>query len=156
MSTFFGQSVVTDELCYMVIGDLAFLYDMNSLSIRHIKNNARIILVNNKGGMEFKYWGSTAEKQSIDRYIAAAGHFSNAEGWTVANGFKYIPVKTKEDFLSNVDSLNKSSEKPIPMEIFTDDEKERVAYQSIMKANDYRTFADKVANHLKSKLKKIM
>ena len=156
MSTFFGQSVVTDELCYMVIGDLAFLYDMNSLSIRHIKNNARIILVNNRGGMEFKYGGSTAEKQSIDRYIAAAGHFSNAEGWATANGFKYIPVKTKEELLSNVDLLNDPSDAPILMEIFTDDEKEKIAYQSIMKANDYRTFADKVANRLKSKLKKIL
>lgn len=156
MSTFFGQSVVTDELCYMVIGDLAFLYDMNSLSIRHIKNNVRIILVNNNGGMEFKYGCDAEKKSSIDRYIAAANHFSNADGWAMSNGFKYIPVKTKEDFLANVNILNKSSDAPILMEIFTDDEKENIAYTSIMRANDYRTFADKVANRLKSKLKKII
>ena len=65
-------------------------------------------------------------------------------------------IKSKEDLLSNVDLLNNPSDVPILMEIFTDDEKEKIAYQSIMKANDYRTFADKVANRLKSKLKKII
>ena len=90
LSTFFGQCVMTNELCYMVIGDLAFLYDMNSLSIRHIKNNARIILVNNNGGMEFKYDCNTQKKNSIDRYIAAANPFSNADGWATSNKFKYI------------------------------------------------------------------
>ena len=49
MSTFFGQSVVTDNMCLLVIGDLAFYYDMNALGIRHIKNNVRILLVNNNG-----------------------------------------------------------------------------------------------------------
>ena len=156
MSTFFGQSVMTNELCYMIIGDLAFLYDMNSLSIRHIKNNARIVLVNNNGGMEFKYGCDTQSKNSIDRYIAAADHFSNADGWATSNGFKYIPIKTKEDFLSNVDVLNRHSDSPILMEIFTDDEKENIAYTSIIKANDYRSFSDKVVGKLKNKIKKCL
>lgn len=37
LSTLIGQSIVTDKLCFMIIGDLAFFYDMNSLSIRNIK-----------------------------------------------------------------------------------------------------------------------
>lgn len=156
MSTFFGQSVMTNELCYMIIGDLAFLYDMNSLSIRHIKDNVRIILVNNDGGMEFKYGINAQSKKSIDRYIAAAGHFSNADGWATTNGFKYIPVKSKEDFMTNVDCLNVPSDSPILMEIFTNEENEKNAYSSIIKANDYRTFSDKVASHLKNRLKKIL
>lgn len=156
MSTFFGQSVMTNELCYMVIGDLAFLYDMNSLSIRHIKNNARIILVNNNGGMEFKYGCDAQKKNCIDRYIAAADHFSNADGWATSNGFKYIPIKTKEEFLANMDALNKPSDSPILMEIFTDDEKENIAYTSIMRANDYRSLSDKVIGKLKNKIKKCL
>lgn len=156
MSTFFGQSVMTNELCYMVIGDLAFLYDMNSLSIRHIKNNVRIILVNNDGGMEFKYGANAQSKKSLDQYIAAAGHFSNAGGWATTNGFKYIPVKSKEDFMTNVDCLNISSDSPILMEIFTNEENEKNGYSAIIEANDYRSFADKVASRLKNRLKKIL
>lgn len=156
MSTFFGQSVMTNELCYMVIGDLAFLYDMNSLSIRHIKNNVRIILVNNDGGMEFKYGVNAQSKKSLDQYIAAAGHFCNAGGWATTNGFKYIPVKSKEDFMTNVDCLNTSSDCPILMEIFTNEENEKNGYSAIIKANDFRTFSDKVASRLRSQLKKIL
>ena len=37
MSTLIGQSMVTNKLCFMIIGDLAFFYDMNSLSVRHKK-----------------------------------------------------------------------------------------------------------------------
>ncbi len=153
MSTFFGQSVVTEEICYMIIGDLAFLYDINSLSIRHIKNNVRIILVNNDGGMEFKYGVNDLKKKSLDRYIAAAGHFINANGWATTNGFEYIPIKTKEDFMKNVDRLNRPTEKPILMEIFTNEDNENKAYCSLMNANDHRTFSDKVVGRLKNKLK---
>ena len=153
MSTFFGQSVVTESLCYMVIGDLAFLYDMNSLSIRHIKNNVRIILVNNDGGMEFKYGVDSQKKKSLDRYIAAGGHFSNADGWATTNGFEYIRVKSKDDFLKNVDRLIEYSEKPILMEIFTNEENENAAYRSILNANDNRSLTDKVVGRLKNKLK---
>lgn len=154
MSTFFGQSVVTNELCYMVIGDLAFLYDMNSLSIRHIRNNVRIILVNNGGGMEFKYGADDHTQKSINRYIAAAGHFSNADGWAITNGFDYIPVKSKEDFIRKAARLNEESEKPILMEIFTNEGFERESYRSIKRANDPRTFAEKVVGRLKNSIKK--
>lgn len=48
LSTFLGESVVTDELCFLIIGDLSFYYDMNAIGIRHIKDNVRILLVNIK------------------------------------------------------------------------------------------------------------
>lgn len=155
LSTFFGQSVMTEELCYMIVGDLAFLYDMNSLSIRHIKNNVRVILINNKGGMEFKYGCDSRRKKEIDGFIAAAGHFSNAEGWAISNGFDYIQVKTKEDFLVSMNALLGPSKSPVLMEVLTDDEKENEAYFAIMDANDHRTFFDKAMDCMKEKMKKL-
>ena len=68
LSTLLGQSVTTDELCFMIIGDLAFFYDMNSIGIRHIKNNVRILIVNNNGGIEFKLYGGNYKE--IDEFIA--------------------------------------------------------------------------------------
>ena len=50
MSVMIGESVETDELTFLITGDLAFFYDLNALGIRHIKNNVRILLVNNNGG----------------------------------------------------------------------------------------------------------
>ena len=48
LSTLIGASLVhPDKLYFGVVGDLSFFYDMNSLGNRHIKNNIRILVVNN-------------------------------------------------------------------------------------------------------------
>ena len=149
LSTFFGQSVMTDELCFMVTGDLAFFYDMNSLGIRHIKNNVRIILVNNNGGIEFKYGVGPERAKESDKYIAAANHFKNTEGWATVNEFEYHAVKTKKDFDDVVNSLVSQSDKPILIEVMTTDENESNAMMVLRKANDTRTLSTKIASRLK-------
>lgn len=155
LSTFLGQSVMTEALCYMVIGDLAFFYDMNSLGIRHTKNNVRIILVNNNGGVEFKYGAVPAQRKQIDRYIAAANHFKNSEGWAIVNGFEYHAIHSKDDFNSITPFLVAKSDKPILVEVFTTDENETNAMSLIMKANDTRDITSKIASRLKFGIKRL-
>jgi 2-succinyl-5-enolpyruvyl-6-hydroxy-3-cyclohexene-1-carboxylate synthase len=150
MSTFLGQSVMTDELCFMFIGDLSFFYDMNSLGIRYIGNNVRIVLINNNGGIEFKLGGSSEKNASIDRYIAAAGHFKGAEGWALTNGFEYHSVKTVEDFLQIKERLIEKSDCPILVEVVTSDINESDAYSAIKKANSTPlTVMQKIAGRVK-------
>lgn len=156
LSTFFGQSVMTDDLCFMVTGDLAFFYDMNSLGIRHIKNNVRIILVNNNGGIEFKYGVGPERAKQIDKYIAAANHFRNTEGWATVNGFEYHSVKTKTEFDEVAHSLVTKSDKPILIEVMTTDENESNAMSVLRKANDTRDLATKVVDKLKFSFKKLI
>ena len=45
MSSFIGQSVASDKESFLVIGDLAFFYDMNSLRINSMKSNAHIFII---------------------------------------------------------------------------------------------------------------
>lgn len=153
MSTFIGQSVMVDKLCYMFIGDLSFFYDMNSLGIRHIKNNVRIVLINNNGGVEFKLGGSTERNAKIDKFIAAAGHFKNAEGWALTNGFSYYPIRSKEDFFSSKESLLSGTEKPCLFEVFIPDINDSTAYSLIKSANDIRSFKQKVLSRIKREIK---
>ena len=141
MSTLIGQSVISDRLCFMIIGDLAFLYDMNAISIRHIKSNLRILIINNAGGVEFKLWGG--DNSSIDRYIAGAGHFSNASGWAQTCGFKYISVSSQEQFSCVIDEFIGESDRPIVLEAFISDKAEQEAYSSIVQANINRSLKDK-------------
>ena len=155
LSTFIGQSVMTDKLCYMIIGDLAFFYDMNALGIRHIKNNIRVILVNNQGGIEFKYGVGEERGKIIDRYIAAAGHFRDAEGWAITNKFEYHKVKTKAEFDKITTRLVSNSENPILIEVCTTDLNESEAMSCISKANDNRSLSEKISNRLKNKVKKL-
>ena len=132
MSTLIGQSVATDKLCFMVIGDLAFFYDMNSIGIRHIKPNLRILLINNNGGVEFKY--SRDDNKSLNRFIAAGNHFSTAEGWAKDCGFQYIKANNKREFEKAANILIGKSDKPVIVEAMVKDEEEVEAYNSIIES----------------------
>lgn len=161
LSVLLGQSVSTDVLCFMVIGDLSFFYDMNSLGIRHLKNNIRILLVNNGCGVEFKL--STIEGTDVNKYIAAAGHNSDAKGWAEANGFKYITASSKEDFLNLREEFINEGGQSIVFEIFTKPEDESDAIKAILtnnrqesglKAIVRKTIGEKGVEVLKNILKK--
>lgn len=152
LSTFIGQSVAVKELCFMIIGDLAFFYDMNALGIRHIKNNVRIVLINNNGGIEFKYGGDYETRRNIDRYIAAAGHFKNSEGWALTNGFEYYAIHSKEELSRIAEKITKNSPRPIVVEVFTTDSDEAEAMSIIRKINDSRSITTRISNKIKSKI----
>lgn len=147
MSTLIGQSVVTEKKTFMIIGDLAFLYDMNSISIRHIKSNLRILVVNNAGGMEFKLWGG--DLRSIDKYIAAAGHFKNAKGWSETCGFKYMSAKTREEFKELMPVFVGESDKPIILEVFLSDNDEADAYNIMIQSNKNLSIQEKAKRIIK-------
>jgi 2-succinyl-5-enolpyruvyl-6-hydroxy-3-cyclohexene-1-carboxylate synthase len=165
MSVLLGESVATDKLCFLVIGDLAFFYDMNSLGIRHLKNNIRILLVNNGCGIEFKLYSHPAYPfgSESDIHIAAAGHNSDAKGWAEANGFKYITASSKEDFLNLREEFISEGGQSIVFEIFTKPEDESDAIKAILtnnrqesglKAIVRKTIGEKGVEVLKNILKK--
>lgn len=147
MSTFIGQSIVNDNLCFLVIGDLAFYYDMNALGIRHIRNNIRIILINNNGGVEFKL--NYSNHQSIDRYIAAANHFKNAQGWSETCGFKYISAHSTQEFDQKISSFLSVSEKPIIFELFVADSDDFKAYDLLKTNNQSLNLSDSIKKGIK-------
>jgi 2-succinyl-5-enolpyruvyl-6-hydroxy-3-cyclohexene-1-carboxylate synthase len=154
MSTMLGQSVATNQRCFMIIGDLAFYYDMNSLAIRHIKNNVRILLVNNNGGVEFKLDGQ--DSHNSNRYIAAGDHFNNAEGWARTCGFTYISARNKMEFLQKMNDFLDESDKPILFEVFVSDQDEAKAYQIIKDANSNLGLKEKFKKSIKSSIKGII
>ena len=63
MSTIVGAALADkNQLHYLVIGDLAFFYDMNVLGNRHVSATIRILLVNNGKGTEFRNYTNFASK----------------------------------------------------------------------------------------------
>ena len=151
MSTLIGQSILQDNLCFMVIGDLAFYYDMNSIGIRHIRNNLRILLINNNGGIEFKY--SKVNNKDTDRYIAAGNHFKNAQDWAIACGFKYIATTNKAQFCEAANEFIRTSDQPILLEAFVSDLDEADAYDIIVEQNKPKTVKNLVKKALKGIIK---
>ena len=130
-----GESVECEDLCFLITGDLAFYYDINSLGIRHIKNNVRILLVNNSGGVEFKYKSNNKSMPSIDKFIAASGHYKRAKGWATDCGFKYMSAANEEEFSNSIDEFISKSDKPIVLEVFCSDQNEAVAYREMLEKN---------------------
>lgn len=134
LSTLIGASLANlNKLHYLVVGDLAFFYDLNSLGNKHIGNNVRILLVNNGRGIEFRKKDHPGYQfgESADLYIAAGGHFGNksrklVRDFTENLGFEYLTASTKEEFeaMSTRFVDEKLSDKPMVFEVFpeTDDE----------------------------------
>ncbi|MCM1338114.1 MAG: thiamine pyrophosphate-binding protein [Muribaculaceae bacterium] len=165
VSTLIGQSLInSDNLCFGVVGDLAFFYDMNAIGNRHISNNLRIVLINNNRGEEFRL-NPVLEvplKEKNDVLIAAGGHFKNgAKGWAESCGFKYLCAETKDDFQAQIkDFCVAKSDKPILFEVFTTDENEKKAL-AMLKAGgvvpvkkEKESLVKKIGNILCGKRKK--
>ena len=130
ISSAVGASLASpNKLIFCVLGDLAFFYDLNSLGNRHIKNNLRILLINNGRGTEFKLSGNPGAMfgSETDRFIAAAGHYGNKSQDLVKHfaedlGFKYLCAKNKEEYLTYLDYFVNPlyRERSIIYEVFTD------------------------------------
>ncbi|SDA11353.1 2-succinyl-5-enolpyruvyl-6-hydroxy-3-cyclohexene-1-carboxylate synthase [Ruminococcus sp. YE71] len=119
VSTFAGMAASTDELCYLVIGDLSFFYDMNAAGLRSISPNVRIILLNNGGGSEFHFFIGKDKISSINEYISAE-HFNVAAGWAISLGYEYYYASDKDSFDSVINKFGVKSEKPLFLEVITD------------------------------------
>lgn len=136
-SSMIGSSLANpNRLCYLVTGDLAFFYDLNSLGNRHVGKNIRIILINNAVGAEFKLSPHPcyAFRDDADKYMAAAGHFGAKSPVLVKHyaedlGFQYLSATNKEEFMAALETFtNKEiTEKPMILEVFTTHENENEA-----------------------------
>lgn len=151
-SMLIGESMNTDELCFIVTGDLAFFYDMNSLGIRHIKNNVRILLINNGGGAEFKIMTSGwKQKVPVESFISANGHNGhNAKGWAENCGFKYLTASNKEELDGLKNEFVQPCDEPILFEVFTNEDDEALAVKALTSANHIETNTDKIKSVISS------
>lgn len=118
MSTFIGQASVIDRPAYLVTGDLSFIYDINSIWIRHIADNVHILLINNYEGIEMRR--SYTAQGDLRRHITA-GHNVSPRGWIEDNGFIYFKADSKKE-LEEVLPKFISSNKKCVLEVFTDAE----------------------------------
>lgn len=110
-STFMGQcSVEKNKLCFLLIGDLAFFYDMNSIWNKELQNNIRILLVNNNG---------TDLLRSHNLKAISSVHNTSAKGWVGSVGFEYLEAHTKEEFHEKLNYfLSRDAERALFFEIF--------------------------------------
>ncbi|MFZ4801555.1 MAG: 2-succinyl-5-enolpyruvyl-6-hydroxy-3-cyclohexene-1-carboxylic-acid synthase [Chlorobium sp.] len=118
LSTFIGQASVSKRLCFALIGDLSFFYDMNAIWNRYVDSNVRILLYNNEGGGTF-HWNNARDIDTLPLHTSAE-HFATAKGWVESLGFKYLSARTKEEFDRQLpEFLATDLELPVCFEVFT-------------------------------------
>ena len=144
-SMLFGESMNTDNLCFIVTGDLAYFYEMNALGIRDIRNNVRVLVINNGGGAEFKiltrHWKNAP---NVEKFISANGHYGSTKGWAESCGFKYLSASNKAEFLQVSSEFVALSDSPIIFEIFTTEENDVLGDKTLVESNKIFSVSDKM------------
>ena len=110
-STFMGQCAIErNKLCVLLVGDLSFFYDMNSIWNKTPGKNARILLVNNNGSGLLRGHNLKA---------VTSVHNTQAEGWVRATGsFNYIRAENESEFDERLKYfLSDESEKAVFFEV---------------------------------------
>ncbi|MCQ2081972.1 MAG: 2-succinyl-5-enolpyruvyl-6-hydroxy-3-cyclohexene-1-carboxylic-acid synthase [Lachnospiraceae bacterium] len=112
-STFMGQCAVEkDKLCFLLVGDLSFFYDMNSIWNKPLNGNIRILMVNNNG--------SGLLKNNNLKSITSV-HNTSAKGWVQSTGFKYLEAHNKDDFEKELSVfISEDIAEPMFLEVFCD------------------------------------
>lgn len=88
-STFMGHAAVTDKKCFLLISDLSFFYDMNSIFNKKLTPNIRIMLCNNSGSGLLEH---------LNTHAITHAHNTSAKGWVESVGFDYISASSKSEF----------------------------------------------------------
>lgn len=153
MSSLIGQAAETDKLCYLIIGDLAFFYDMNAIRIRHLGKNARILLINNHGGEEF-YFNHMWKDQYSDLHTTAR-HDTKAEGWVKENNFIYLSATDKESYNKALpEFMQEKSDRPIFFEVFTEMKTDADSIYSFFDKSRPRDLQSEIIRNTKELIKK--
>lgn len=137
ISSLFGASLANPQKIFFgVVGDLSFFYDMNVLGNRQMRNNVRILLINNALGAEFhlfKQMNSTFVR-NVEAFLSAGGHFGNKSPYVVKHlaedwGYEYMAASTPTEFEAVYERFITPAltEKPMIFEVFTDVEDENEA-----------------------------
>jgi 2-succinyl-5-enolpyruvyl-6-hydroxy-3-cyclohexene-1-carboxylate synthase len=143
LSTAMGQAAVSPGVpTFLIIGDLAFFYDINALwNPQANPSSLRIMLNNNGGGGIFHTLPGLESSGVTDRHIAAT-HASNARGWAESLGIIYLPVSNVEELDRHLPAFTSSETSgPMLMEVFTSKEKNAAIlkdYYTSLKATDGR------------------
>jgi 2-succinyl-5-enolpyruvyl-6-hydroxy-3-cyclohexene-1-carboxylate synthase len=123
LSTALGMAAVNRELTFLLIGDLAFFYDMNVLWNRRPSPNLRILLNNNGGGEIFYTLPGFGTSETADKHIAVR-HTENAQAWAESQGFEYLPVSDGQELQAHMPAFVATERRrPVLMEVFSPKEK---------------------------------
>lgn len=119
----------TQKEVYLVVGDVSFIHDLNSLYfLKDLKTALKIIVVNNDGGGIFTLLPIHKERPVLD-YITSP-HGQNFKKIADAFGIDYQGVSTREEFLKGFKDMTQKNHHTL-MEVFIDHETNKNVYDQL-------------------------
>lgn len=114
---------------YLVLGDVAFIHDLNSLYfLKELRHPLKIILINNDGGGIFTLLPINKEQNVLDYITSPHGqHFKKAADLV---GIDYIEVHTRDDLIPSFHKLQAKNHHCL-MEIFVDNNINKNVYDQL-------------------------
>ncbi|MEO6283687.1 MAG: 2-succinyl-5-enolpyruvyl-6-hydroxy-3-cyclohexene-1-carboxylic-acid synthase [Dyadobacter sp.] len=107
VSTAIGAAMVNQNPTFLIVGDVAFLYDRNGLLINGLPQNLKIIVINNAGGNIFRMIDGPTGLSELEDYFETRHSFT-ARRTCEDSGIHYFSVnkfdsleKNMSDFISN-------------------------------------------------------
>ena len=152
LSTFIGEANATDKLSFLLIGDLSFLYDLNSIDYVD-KNNMRILVINNYAGAEFYKNFGLKMIPTLDKHVAAR-HHTKIKNAILSKNVEYIKAENQEELNDGLKKLVGESDKPIILEVFTDANTDASTLKKFWSDNRIENSQEKVKKLLKKVLSK--
>lgn len=116
-STAIGASIAVKKQTIFITGDLSFFYDSNALWNSYIKNDFRIILINNAGGGIFRFIPGPKSTNALPLFETT--HQLNASHLCKMFGFEYVSTSNTEDLTTILSSFYEKSNQPKLLEIMT-------------------------------------
>lgn len=104
-----GIAIESKQQTYLVIGDLSFYYDLNSLLIaKQFDIPLKIILINNNGGAIFNYLPISKHKEIFNKYFLTPASF-NVKKVSESFGLNYKLVKSLNEFKKSLPYANRTN-----------------------------------------------
>lgn len=138
LSSFMGSAISNrDKNHYLIIGDLSFFYDVDTI-FSEIPSNIHIMLINNGVGTEFKNYSHRAARfgEDANSYMAAKGHNGFKNHSLVKNicasvNMSYHGAYDKQSFMECLPLWISPQNGPTLLEVFTSDDQESLALNMI-------------------------
>uniref|UniRef100_A0A832DI15 2-succinyl-5-enolpyruvyl-6-hydroxy-3-cyclohexene-1-carboxylate synthase n=1 Tax=Ignavibacterium album TaxID=591197 RepID=A0A832DI15_9BACT len=109
ISSSLGIALESKQQTYLIIGDLSFYYDLNSLLIAKQYNiPLKIILINNNGGAIFNYLPIARQKEIFNKYFLTPVSF-DVKKISESFGINFKLVKSLYEFKKSLLDANKTN-----------------------------------------------
>ncbi|PSM51677.1 2-succinyl-5-enolpyruvyl-6-hydroxy-3-cyclohexene-1-carboxylate synthase [Campylobacter blaseri] len=128
-----GYASKDEKINTVILGDLSFLYDSNAMWNGYLKENLKIILVNNGGGNIFGFLEQLENSPSYEKHFFAK-HNIEASGFAKTFGLSYAKATNLQELKENLYKMyNCKCEKPQILEVFTNPNLNTKSYKNLYK-----------------------